>query len=105
MFKPIPEDKCPLDVIAEMGEEVKNARIYLGKNAVKKLRSTADLQHSDGPFERLVWDATDAYPASLIRIIPVCEDFFLVKKIIADDIAFKENPENPERIIFLEMED
>lgn len=109
MFKSIPENTCPLNVIAEMGEEVKNARIYLGKKAVENLRNTADLNRLYGDFEKVInklfWEKNDEYPSTLMKITSVCDDFFLVLEITADDIAFKKNPEYPKRIIFLEMED
>lgn len=105
MFKTIPKNECPLNFIANMEEETENARFYLGKNAVEKLRSTADFQNYRGAYERLFWEETDECYSALIKIIPVCEDFFLIAEITADEIDFKKNPKSPEYIFFLEMEE
>ena len=38
----MPHDKCPLDILSEMGDKTQNAWIFLHRNAFEKLRSTAD---------------------------------------------------------------
>ena len=104
MIKVVPQDICPLDVIAEMGELTKNARIYLGKEAIEKLRGNANImsivRHK---HEQLVWNATDKFPATLIEFYPICEDWFKVCRISASDIAFTFDPLNPDLVISLEM--
>lgn len=103
MLKIVPMDKCPLDVIAEMGELTKNARIYLGKSAIEKLRTTADSRSFFRGEERLLWEATDKFPATAIEFAPVCEDWFKVSHISASDIAFTFEPSTHTIVISLDM--
>lgn len=102
MLITVPMDKCPLDVLAELGEQTKNARIYLGKSAVEKLRKTAFRSFCRGE-ERLSWKATDKFPATAIEFAPVCEDWFKVSYISASDIAFTSEPFFPKLVISLDM--
>ena len=105
MLKIVPFDKCPLDVLQEMGEITKNARIYLGNNAVNKLRATADNRYIINGQEYMLWKATDKFPSTEIRIYRVCEDWFKVFCIFCSDIAYTSEKLNPDIVIFLEMED
>ncbi len=57
----VPKNKCPLDVLAEMGEQTKSAWIFLHRNAVEKLISLAENHfiHQNIGFQVLSWNATD----------------------------------------------
>ena len=105
MVKIVPSDKCPLDVIAEMGDVTKNARIYLEKSAIEKLRSTADSKIFVNHMERLSWNPTDDFPETVIEFYPILENWFRVYRISASDIAFKRELSDPTIIIHLIMEE
>ena len=124
----IPVDKCPLDVIAEMGEEAKKYGIFLSNSAMKKLIGTVSkIEICDGDVSLtlsetkedlepklmeirdgeviLTWPETEAYPRTkLITKKSGFEDWNLVIRIEADDICFKKIPADPEALVFLTME-
>lgn len=97
----VPKDKCPLDVLTEMGERTKNSWIFLHDNAVSKLEQTADYIE-EGEYRELVWSATEQYPATTLDI-EIGGTWHKVYRIMADDIAFEHEPQNPEDIFFLNM--
>ena len=104
----VPMDKCPLDVLAEMGERTKESWIFLHLNTVEKL------QHSDGVSCKegrkqgtldLTWEATEAYPETRI-VVDICglnTEWKPITFISASDIAFDLMPVDPEDIFFLKM--
>ena len=104
----VPKDKCPLDVLAEMGEKTKDSWIFLHSNAVEKL------QHSDGVSSKegrkqgtlvLTWEATEDYPETRI-VVDVCGLNAEWKPIILisdSDIAFNLMPVDFEELFFLKM--
>ena len=106
----VPKDKCPLDVLAEMGEQTRDAWFFLHRNAVE------NLQHSDGVSCKeggkagtcvLTWEATEDYPETKI-IVDICgfgADWKPIIFISASDIAFSLFPVDPEEIFFLKMEE
>ena len=104
----VPKDKCPLDVLADMGEATSNSWIFLHKNAIKKLNSIADKYHADviGQTQECFWNATDKFPETTIKIeLCVVKTWLQVLSINADDIAFKERSDDPDNIFFLKMEE
>lgn len=103
---PVPKDKCPLDVLAEMGERTKNAWIFLHQNATEKLKKTADeCKYSSSPVYTLLWNATDEFPETRVRIDIMYGEWSSVDRISANDIAFKQKSANPEDIFFLKMDE
>lgn len=97
----VPKDKCPLDVLAEMGERTKNSWIFLHDNAISKLIKTADYIEED-EYQEIVWHATEKYPATTLDI-ENGGTWHKVYRIIAEDIAFEHEPQDPEDIFFLKM--
>ena len=107
---PVPKDKCPLDVLAEMGERTNNCWIFLHHTALERL------QHSDGVSVKegkkvgtleLTWEATDSYPETRI-VVDVCSmstDWKQIILISASDIAFTLISVDPEDLYFLKMEE
>lgn len=102
----VPKDKCPLDVLAEMGKQTKNSWIYLHKTAIDKLMNK---EHSATPnfiFYELTLKETENHPKTTIRIdgfnVGV---WFRIIGISANDITFKEQSIDPEDIFFLKMEE
>lgn len=102
----VPKDKCPLDVLAEMGNRTENAWIFLHSNAVEKLKNTSDeCKYSSSTTYTLLWNATDEFPETKVRIDIMRGEWASVARIAADDIAFKQISTNPEDIFFLKMEE
>ncbi len=103
----VPENKCPLDVLAEMGEITRNAWIYLHENAVEKLLSETPNSFNDQEcslYFTFGWNATEKFPDTSISISQqTFGEWRLIYKIKADDISFKALVKNPEDIFFLQM--
>ena len=99
----VPKDKCPLDVLAELGSKTGNAWIFLHTTAIQKLLKTADTVESF-PF-LIEWKETEKYPATTILVEVTKKDWSRVCRINASDIAFKDEPNDPEYIFFLKMAD
>ena len=101
----VPKDKCPLDVLAEMGPQTANSWIYLHKNAVEKLRNTSHFDFGFASFIELKWKETSEYPATLIWIDNSTGEWLKVLRVQACDIAFRFEASDPEQIFFLQMEE
>ena len=103
----VPKDKCPLDVLAEMGEQTANAWIFLHKNAVEKLRSTADIVTVTDSFLKMHWKETEKYPSTTILVKHPTKEYIWqrIYHIMAIDIAFDYEPSDPEHLFFLQMEE
>ena len=101
----VPKDKCPLDVLAELGERTSKAWIFLHANAVEKLRSTVDGFEEYYNSFTLRWDASDKSPKTSINISDTSGfEWYEVFNIDAENIAFKNSSVDPEEIFFLKME-
>lgn len=101
----VPKDQCPLNVLAEMGAKTSNAWIFLHKNAVEKLRKTADVIDGFASIIELKWKETTEYPATLIWFPNSIEEWIKVFRIKAIDIAFEHAASDPDNIFFLKMEE
>ena len=102
----VPKDKCPLDVLAEMGERTKNAWIFLHKNAVEQLSDSANTFEYEGrnSYYNLHWDATEDHPETGVLFdFSTQVEWCCVIMISASDIAFVRQPADPEDIYFLKM--
>lgn len=100
----VPQGKCPLDVLAEMGEQTRNAWIYLHDNACGVLESTADYSSFKYGCEKLTWRKTKDYPRTVIWLEANHKsEWAKVAAISADDIAFDRAANDPENIFFLKM--
>ena len=101
----IPKDKCPLDVIAELGSQARNAWIFLHDNAVTHLEETASYVSVNDECQKMTWCATKSYPATVLRIEKNALSIWAkVYEIDASDIAFEKAPMDPENIFFLKMD-
>lgn len=104
----VPKDKCPLDVIAEMGERTKESWIFLNFNAVEKLQHSDGVSCEEGRKQGtlvLTWKATEAYPETRI-VVDICglnTEWKPIISISASDIPFTLMPVDPEDIFFLKM--
>lgn len=109
-FITVPRDKCPLDVLADMGDQTSNAAILLSPNAMKKLKGTADIDEKlDEATMFLSWKATDKFPqTSIILVKETCNLRGIEYRAVyinAADIAFRcQRHKEPEVEYVLEME-
>jgi len=101
----VPKDECPLNVLAKMGNQTASAWIFLHKNAVEKLRKTADFVGGFSSIIELKWNETPKYPSTLVWITNSSEEWIKVFRIEATDIAFEYAAIDPENIFFLKMEE
>ncbi len=105
----VPKGKCPLDILAEQGEKIRNTWIFLHVSVVYELATDEKVIIGKAPNggQILFWEATEMLPE--IRI--VSKNFegtvwhFLTNASIGD-IAFDvtEDVKEPEDIIFVKME-
>ncbi len=110
MIIPVPKNKCPLDVIAKMGEATQSAWLFLDHYCKEDLTQRANdvitrggKSSYEGMTHTLVWDATDKFPATEVVI-----DLFTghdeligtwaIKEITADDIPFKKRVAVPTEV-------
>lgn len=106
----VPTDKCPLDVLAEMGERIRNSWIFLHENALKKLSKTCNLHHSintvhDADSEYMQWNATEKFPETVLFYSVPNITWGKIQCIKATDIAYGTCPSDPEDIFFLKMDE
>lgn len=103
----VPTDKCPLDFLAEMGERIANAWIFVDKSVIKNLKNSDGVTYEPCcNCYSLSWEATEECPKTEV----LYQDFertgwYYIIAIEADDIAFKElyKKEEPEYIFRLKM--
>lgn len=100
----VPKDKCPLDVLAELGAKTGRSWIFLHKTAIEKLRKTADI-YPAGFCKLMYWKETERYPSTTIYVENTQTDWSRVYHINASDIAFDYEPNDPEYLFFLKMAD
>ena len=101
----VPKRKNPLEVIAELGAQTANSWIFLHKNAIEILKSTADTVDVVISFLKMDWKETDIFHSTTIYIESFIGEWARIYQIDSEDIKFKNSPINPENLFFLQMED
>lgn len=106
----VPKDKCPLDVLAEMGNRTENAWIFLHSNAFQKLQRSEGVSCEEGSRDGVIvltWEETNDYPETRIAIdiCALATDWKPIISISASDISFNLMPVDPEDLYFLKMEE
>ena len=108
----VPKDKCPLDVLAEMGNYIRNSWIFIHENAYQKLLKSEGARFSDcnrmnaAQITLIVFEATENYPkTSVFCEKPDAEGWGKITHIEAEDISYGFSPNDPEDIFFLRMEE
>lgn len=108
----VPKDKCPLNVLAEMGERTRNSWIFLHENAYEHLLKSKGVRHSTGNSMNsnqctwIKWDATKDYPETVVFCeVPSSKGWGKIQSIDAEDIVFGLSTHDPEDIFFLKMEE
>lgn len=99
----VPKDKCPLNVLREMGERIRNSWIFLHDDVVSKLETTSNYIEEKG-YQELVWSATEKYSQTTLDI-EIVGTWHKVYRIIAEGIAFEYEAQDPEDIYFLKMDE
>ncbi len=107
----VPKDKCPLDVLADMGEETYTAGILFSPEGLNKMLETADRHEKlDSTAYLLSWNATEKFPQTTIIIVgeqysqPVGLQYRAVF-IHANDISFRRQLDDRTVDYFLTMEE
>ena len=106
----VPKDKCPLNVLAEMGESIRKSWIFIHENAYNHLLQS---EGADASAEQcvnskkiacIVWEATEEYPKTVVFCeVPDSNGWGKITAIDADDIAYSSYPRDPEDLFFLKM--
>ena len=109
----VPKDKCPLNLLAEMGESIRNSWIFLHENAYERLVNSEGAKASGvDTLNRnkticLIWEATEEYPKTVVFCeVPPAKGWGKISGIEAEDISYSMIcPNDPEDIFFLKMEE
>lgn len=107
----VPKDKCPLDVLADMGEKTNGVGILFSPTALGRLLSTVDRCYEvDYTAFFLSWNATAEFPKTSIILLGEPSDTpnvfqYRVIYINAEDICFKKQLDNRTMEYFLTMEE
>ena len=108
----VPKDKCPLDVLAEMGERIRKSWIFLHENAYQYLLKSDGANHSTGNSMNanqttlITWAATKDYPKTVVFCeVPSARGWGKITSIEAADISFGLSTNDPEDIYFLKMDE
>lgn len=106
----VPKDKCPLDVLAEMGERISHSWIFLHENAYQHLINSEGASHFTCipkiPVQKacITWEATKDYPQTIVFCeVPPPNGWGEIVSLSAEDISFKHPEPDPEEIFFLKM--
>ncbi len=107
----VPKDKCPLDVLADMGEKLLGVGILFSVTALNKLKGTADrCEELDSTAFLLYWNATVKFPQTILIVVSEPSEVYgLIQYraiyINATDISFRRQWDNRTVDYFLTMEE
>lgn len=102
----VPRGKCPLDFIAEMGEEIiSNSWIFLHSNITDKIEEIAQRKKKDYGNESFVfmWKTKDGDDKSID--FEYFELWHKVYYFVTDDSGYMTDTSDPEYIFFLKAEE
>ncbi len=103
-----PKDKDPRDFLAELGDQTKNAWIYVSDGFYSNLCATCSSFGSLNASKhlKLKWYLYDNETTIIIKFVTVDSCLWNeITSIHSKDIAFKEKSPNPTDILFIKMED
>jgi hypothetical protein len=104
----VPENKCPLDFLADQGDRISNTWILANDEVIEKLKETDGVSKRSEGFCAyvLTWEATEGTPYTRLKY----EDFHstgwnTIVSIEASDIAYTtvDSVKKPNEIIFLQL--
>ena len=107
----VPTGKCPLDVIAGIGEDLKGALILLDDAVLNALAESADGKQHDihknccvcYGFETYFWKSSKNRPETTIKVSDYnCRDGWN-RVLRIEGIVQTHDPYTPERIIHIKM--
>ena len=109
----VPKDKCPLDVLAEMGERIRKSWIFLHENVNEHLLKSEGASsliignRIDGNERNgIAWKATrEKNQRGILCYVPTPRGWGKIISISAKDIAYGCSPDDPEDIYFLKMDE
>lgn len=100
----VPQSKCPLDILSEMEEKIKNSWILFHENLIEELSSSSDKCFCTSTAEmtiyRLSWNSKNTIPKTEITLKSITPNWFFVSSISANDIAFERSSDNPTSLYF-----
>lgn len=101
----VPKDKCPLEVLAEMGNRTRYAWIFLHKNVLTKLSETCDDKR---PTSRMIstifsWNKTQNFPDTFLSVEYFSDSWSSLICIRSTAIAFCSRCDEPTEILFFKM--
>lgn len=99
----VPKDKFPLDVLAEMEDRTANAWIFLHSNVIDNLQTTADRITGTSSTDVFIW--VTAQSDVVLRFAQFDTNWYSVREIQSENIAFKKQSPVPDEILFLKMEE
>lgn len=107
----VPKDKCPIDVLAEMGERIRKSWIFLHANAYEHLLESRGVSYSTFDNMNAAQNTLIKLEATAIRPetdifceVPSRNGWGKITRINASDIPYGIPPSDPEDIFFLKME-
>ena len=105
----VPKEKCPLDVLSEMGRKVRNAWIFLHESVINKFEAeqNQEVVHLDDGTISYKWNETPDFPETILEISNLNvlgKVWYPVVFINACDIAFEKPSDDPKHIYFFQME-
>ena len=103
----VPKDKCLLNVLAEMGDQSKDAWFFLHNNLVENLKSSNGISFKEGEKKGTLvftFESTkNDKPKMIIDICGLNADWKPILSISDSNIAFKTMPADFEEIYFLRL--
>lgn len=107
----VPKDKCPLVVLSEMEERIRNSWIFLHENAYLRLLKSKGASYSISNHMNanqtavIVFEATEKYSKTVVYVeVPTTKGWGKVTGIEAEHICFGMAKNDPEDIYFLKMD-
>ena len=96
----VPKDKCPLDLLAEMGDRIKDSALFFDYNIVNQLKDSADNFDESGKNILIFFEATETSPETVVTLTKVRTPYYEIICIKAPDISFTTKVEEPKEYLF-----
>lgn len=99
----VPPDKCFLDALAEMGERIRNAGIFIHSHFIEDAKKDPSCHWiQDESTITFSWEATEKYPKTVITLTKAEKiPYYEAISISAVDICFTEKVQSPDFLLFV----